>query len=492
MAVNFTFGEPGTGKTYRHVLQLIKTFGDDNEPIIREIKKKLNKSFLLKSTSCFTNINELDVTMFNDVEFMDFDNILIHIEDLYFYYHGKSSKPRSYLITDDEKIAEIEKKDSFIIRRLEDENRLIVISTMELEDATQDLLELKEKISNTTNEKKLKSLNLELNYFAKQEVKLKSIIYRANQNIETLNKGRYVKPSDAQLLPYADFVGLAYKLFIIDEAKDYFGEKHKALDWWLSYHRHMKQDIILLTQNAGQIDLVYKGHTKIWWKAIASDFKINPNVMKYKTYQTSRLAKTGYVSTKNVPLIEDVFDLYGSGANETSKSLVLPFLLTAAALIVSIIIFLTFFYGVDHAAAVDPQIAAATIQKIDPNTPGAATPQSQQTKALELKDLEDKNKSNIKEKKLISIYCIEYDCFYKNFIVPKTLIFSKEYKNNIISSSKISSTTVQHYVLLDLEFYNTIFFKQYDRKVGKFYISKDKPNQRKRNEKDNLSRSTFK
>lgn len=52
---------------------------------------------------------------------------------------------------------------------------------------------------------------------------------------------------------------LNHCLIVVDEAHNFFNKKNdEILTWWLTYHGHLYQDIILITQDLSLIDTGYK------------------------------------------------------------------------------------------------------------------------------------------------------------------------------------------------------------------------------------------
>ena len=57
------------------------------------------------------------------------------------------------------------------------------------------------------------------------------------------------KKTDDYLIKLAKENGLYNALFVIDEAQNFFDKDDKVLTWWITYHGHLHQDLIFITQN---------------------------------------------------------------------------------------------------------------------------------------------------------------------------------------------------------------------------------------------------
>ena len=133
----------------------------------------------------------------------------------------------------------------------------------------------------------------------------------------------YTDTQLADLIKDKDFFNA---LIVLDECHNYLNEDDEVLIWWLSYHRHFYQDIILITQDLPLVNKKYKSFTEFYYKAIPSSRKLFNFNMIYHQYTGHQLYKTQKAVTKKLPIIKEIFSLYGSGENNKQKSLILHFL----------------------------------------------------------------------------------------------------------------------------------------------------------------------
>jgi zona occludens toxin len=141
------------------------------------------------------------------------------------------------------------------------------------------------------------------------------------------------KVSDADLQAKAKELGLLKALFVIDEAHNYFDNKDTVLVWWLSYHRHLHQNIILLTQNLSLIDSKYKAFSENFYQAMPSSLRLFSSSFRYRKYINSRMAKDHRAGTLTLKFNPDVYSLYHSGANTQGSKVILKFIAVALVLL---------------------------------------------------------------------------------------------------------------------------------------------------------------
>lgn len=153
-------------------------------------------------------------------------------------------------------------------------------------------------------------------------------------NLEILRQLYLQKVPDNELMQKADELRLSDSFFVIDEAHNYFDSKNNTLIWWLSYHRHLHQDIMLITQS---LDLVYRKYLRFaefYYRAVPSSLRIRGNVFTYNQYLKWQLFKNSKSGTIKVKFNPEVYKLYGSGANTQGKKVIYKFILFAVFFII--------------------------------------------------------------------------------------------------------------------------------------------------------------
>ncbi len=126
------------------------------------------------------------------------------------------------------------------------------------------------------------------------------------------------KVSDDELNEKAKELELYKGFFVIDECHNYFDNQDTVLIWWLSYHRHMYQEIFLVTQNLDLVHNKYKKFSEFFYKAHPSSVKLFKNVFKYSAYLSPRLFEKSKSHVTKIKFNQEVFDLYHSGDNQKS------------------------------------------------------------------------------------------------------------------------------------------------------------------------------
>ncbi|MFA6143789.1 MAG: zonular occludens toxin domain-containing protein [Sulfurimonas sp.] len=269
-------GVPGSGKTYRAVDHVYNCFLDQK-----------SKSFG-KYSRFFTNINEFHFEAFN--------------EDI---------------ITDIEPKKEIKKTVFSILKKA---NELSKLPKKEIEIEEDDETE-----SIPSQPKPQIAYQLDMDALLISLTELRE---------------RYLsKATDSELMELADKLNLSNTLFVIDEAHNFFDVKNDVYVWWLSYHRHLHQDIILITQNLSLIYRKYLTFGEFFYRAVPSSLRIRSGVFTYHQFIKYQLYKTSHTDTIKVKFDQKVYALYGSGANTQSKKVIYKFIAIAVVLFVIVAIF---------------------------------------------------------------------------------------------------------------------------------------------------------
>ncbi len=269
-------GVPGSGKTYRAVDHVYNCFLDEK-----------SKSFG-KYSRFFTNINEFHFEAFNE-------DLTIDIE------------PK----------IEIKKTVFSILKKA---NELSKIPKKEIEIEEDDETE-----PTPSQPKQQVAYSLDMDALLISLTELRDLYLS--------------KVSDSLLMQRADELKLSNSLFVIDEAHNFFDTKNDVYVWWLSYHRHLHQDIILITQNLSLIYRKYLTFGEFFYRAVPSSLRIRSGVFTYHQFIKYQLYKSSHTDTIKVKFDQKVYALYGSGANTQSKKVIYKFIAIALVLFVIVAIF---------------------------------------------------------------------------------------------------------------------------------------------------------
>ncbi len=151
------------------------------------------------------------------------------------------------------------------------------------------------------------------------------------------------KSTDAELMVRAIELNLNDALFIIDEAHNFFDLNNPVLVWWLSYHRHLHQDIILITQNLSLIYRKYLSFAEYFYNAVSSSLRIRSSVFTYHQFVKYQLTKNSHTNTFKVKFNPAVYALYSSGANTQGNKVIQRFIIIAVFLLIVVVLFFKLF-----------------------------------------------------------------------------------------------------------------------------------------------------
>lgn len=152
------------------------------------------------------------------------------------------------------------------------------------------------------------------------------------------------KKDDNYLLKFCTRCKIKDTFFVIDEAQNYFDKKDVVLVWWLSYHRHLHHEIILITQNLSLIEAKYKAFSEFFYVAKPESLRLFKKLyFKYNVYTNSRLSKASAVGDKKIKQNQKVFSLYKSGDSINTTNVVLKYLLISLFIFIVLITFFYFF-----------------------------------------------------------------------------------------------------------------------------------------------------
>ncbi|CAD7287282.1 hypothetical protein LMG7974_00217 [Campylobacter majalis] len=152
------------------------------------------------------------------------------------------------------------------------------------------------------------------------------------------------KATDEQLNEVAKELKLHNVIFVIDEAHNVLkSKKDEVLIWWLTYHRHLYQDIYLITQDLSLINNEYKRIAEFFYKAVDSSKRLFGNKFRYVVFGSYKMFKKDEYKKVHVDFLNEVFSLYHSGQTNNGKSIVKKFLLIALFLFVFVVVYFIMF-----------------------------------------------------------------------------------------------------------------------------------------------------
>lgn len=152
------------------------------------------------------------------------------------------------------------------------------------------------------------------------------------------------KVSDEELNEKAKELKLHKAMFVFDECHNFLkSKKDPILVWWLTYHRHLYQEIFLITQDLSLVNPEYKRVAEQFFKAVDASKIFLKNKFKYVLYGSYRLFKKDIMNTIGIPYSQEVFNLYHSGNKSSNKSFVRKFFFISFVAFIAVLIYSYYF-----------------------------------------------------------------------------------------------------------------------------------------------------
>lgn len=245
-------------------------------------------------------------------------------------------------------------------------------------------------------------------------------------------------------------------IFVLDECHNFFKDKKdEILVWWLTYHRHLYQDIYLITQDLTLVNNEYKRIAEKFYKAADSSKRLFSKKFRYEVFASFRLYKKDRLEVINIPYLDEVFNLYHSGQTSNKKSFVRFYFLLAVFVFIFLLIY--FYFVVMSFFKTD-----TPVENNLSNNDKISFPNSQKNSISDFPDIfKDTSKNNIKNSSdipeiyIYDITCLNNNCHFSDdyHLFPLPLI------------SYISSTHTPLY----------FFYESKSHELVKYYYVFDKP-----------------
>lgn len=218
--------------------------------------------------------------------------------------------------------------------------------------------------------------------------------YYVVHNIDGLQEGylgdygiNFLKYCEDQKIDIVDFFSKEYQiefskavlekynrpvLAIIDEAHEWFSVNSKNLKMWLSYHRHLNQDIWLVAHRSTNIPAMYRSFIEVEYRAKSGSFLNIPGYFFYNRILGGQ--QSGYIKERKS---QKIFEIYKSQligkVEKKSKPKVMIFLIAAAVLGLALFFYIPQFILADDSmdlkklkkgpeVAADPAVAVGSME----------------------------------------------------------------------------------------------------------------------------------
>ena len=268
------------------------------------------------------------------------------------------------------------------------------------------------------------------------------------KKLNTLYEMYRKKANDEELIEQCKEFKLYRALFVLDECHKYFDVEKKFLVWWLTYHRHLYHDLILITQSLSLVHSKYKPLAEAFYKAKSSSLTLNQKYFNYMYYTEARLTKASFVNTVKVKKRQSVFELYKSGDSIDSKNVIKRFLFISLFFVLFLFLFAYFFYY-EKSTDIKSNKVSIPVIKENKNISNSSLTYSRD-------DKDDINDLNFEDKKLIILNCTYSSCSNDLLFFPPKLIkkFIDMELLHVYYKDEISKTLIIYYLSSSLDFYN--------------------------------------
>jgi zona occludens toxin len=224
-------------------------------------------------------------------------------------------------------------------------------------------------------------------------------------------------------------------LLVIDEAHNFFDKKDDILTWFITYHRHIYIDVILITQSYTLLNREYYKLMEYYIMATHASRRLISSNFSYQKYMSAPFNDKSFVGYETLSHNKVVFDLYQSGDKVKVKSFARKYLLYAIIIIIALLVgfslFLNKFFSPQKALEnnVNNITKTAKVEKLD----------------------------NIYNS-FVQINCISQKCIINN---TKIYLSDLEYlikitNSRVVSRKVYSSSYTEMSLLVTLQFLNLI------------------------------------
>lgn len=237
---------------------------------------------------------------------------------------------------------------------------------------------------------------------------------------------------DDELIAFSKEQGYHNCLIVFDECHDFFTTQDKIKIFWLTYHRHLFHEIILLTQNKSLIHSKYRAIPEIFIEAQPRSKKLFSNTLNYKKYASFSMRRSDLFATESLKIKDEVFALYTSGNKSTQKSILHKYIfLGIGSLVVMIGVF--YFLVSDYITSKE-ELPKKQIK----NTPIQKEPKAPKSHKKTSKNEEQENETLL----------VKFLCDTKNGCIFSDHSYPMNYVNKFLRQTN-SKKLYTHHILLD-------------------------------------------
>ncbi len=247
--------------------------------------------------------------------------------------------------------------------------------------------------------------------------------------------GSLVSDYDSYISEIGLFKDYEDSLIILDECHLYFTSSvSDKLLRFLSYHRHFKIDMDLVTQNKSLINRKYLAFIENMYIGQNPSKRLFSKVFVYKLYASYKEYSSNYVGKEKLKFDKKIASLYNSGSNKINKSfssrLLIPFFILA---VIAILFFIAFKNYVSCGSVFGCSHTSKSVKNYNLNKSSVSARPTRDVKVnsnsySDTTDYDDLSSYNFYYK----VVCFKYKC-----IVNNNYIISRNFLNFFKKRSKV-------------------------------------------------------
>lgn len=264
------------------------------------------------------------------------------------------------------------------------------------------------------------------------------------------------KSTDEELIEKCIEFKIYHCLFVIDEAHNFFDTRDSSLVWWLSYHRHLYHEIILITQNISLIESKYKSFSEFFYEARPVSLTLDKRYFFYSVYCSSRLSKSSKSGVIKLKRNSEVFELYQSGDSVGASNVILKILFVA--FLFFLVAFSVFYYYSSSLKSANNSSSSAPAVTNNKNLDYLKTDKAPLTKQVIYgsSSVSSDFSADYSDKKLFFLTCSLKECVNKTVSIPLPLLnkFISNKNIKVLYQYQISKTYSKYYLESSNSFYN--------------------------------------
>jgi len=154
-------------------------------------------------------------------------------------------------------------------------------------------------------------------------------------------------------------------MLVIDEAQNYFNKKNPVLAWFITQHRHLYMELVLITQKYTLLHSDYHLFN-IAYNAFPPVKQFSKNSIAYNEYAGLPMNTDNFVRKFSLKKEKKIFDMYVSGDKVESPNILKRFiwmLFIAIGVIVAVIYYFANIYGHPNSSITKPKASVPSNTK---------------------------------------------------------------------------------------------------------------------------------